>query len=74
MWNWDWFDFPNLVTVLLDGAIRTELTTASYALDSHLVPLCLISIGCVNSILSIYVVVKIVTDKVLVVAVCQIVN
>jgi len=70
----DGWNFPNLLTVLLDRTIRTELATAGNTMYCHLVPFGLVTIGSVNTFLSCHVVIKIVTDQVLVVAIRQVVD
>jgi len=65
----DGWNFPNLLTVLLDRTIRTELATPGNTMYGHLVPFGLVTISSVNSLLSCHVVIKIVTDQVLVVAI-----
>jgi len=68
------WDFPNFIAILLDGTIRTELATASNAVDCHLVPFGLISVSSINTFLSSQIVIKVVADQVLVVAIRQVVD
>lgn len=58
--HWHWLDIPDVLSILIDGAVRRKLATACCVQNAPLCPLILVSIDLVYFLLGIHVAGKVI--------------
>jgi hypothetical protein len=66
MWDWHWLNVPDLAAIFGNSSIGGELSRLGNTFNGHGCPLFVISVGCVNNILSVNISVEIEAGNVMI--------